>query len=139
MPKKEYSVELAKLLEFIKINNPTHLQNIKSKELNQEEREIYMDARKKKAKADRNKLHRLMKKSTYAKSQMLEFLRYFIYGWIILIAAIPVNLIAKKIGLVTWYDFLVFKKSIGFLDGIFMFIVYPLIFGAIIYFLRMVR
>ena len=70
---------------------------------------------------------------------MLELLRYFIYGWIILIAAIPVNLIAKKVGLVTWYDFLVFKKSIGFLDGIFMLIVYPLIFGAIIYFLRMVR
>ena len=70
---------------------------------------------------------------------MLEFLRYFIYGWIFLIAAIPVNIIAKKIGLLTWYDFLVFKKSIGFIDGIFMLIVYPLIFGAIIYFLRMVR
>ena len=65
---------------------------------------------------------------------MLEFLRYFIYGWIILFVAIPVNLIAKKIGLVTWYDFLVFKKSIGSLDGIFIFIVYLLIFdGAIIY------
>ena len=61
-------------------------------------------------------------------------LKYLIYGWIILIVAIFVNLIAKKIGLVTWYDFLVFKKSIGFLDGIFMFIVYPLIFGTIIYF-----
>ena len=70
---------------------------------------------------------------------MLEFLRYFIYGWIILIAAIPVNIIAKKIGLLTWYDFLVFKKSIGLLDGIFMFIVYPLIFGAIIYFLRIIK
>ena len=66
---------------------------------------------------------------------MLEFLKYLIYGWIILIVAIPINFIAKKIGLVTWYDFLVFKQSIGFLDGIFMFIVYPLIFGAVIYFL----
>ena len=66
---------------------------------------------------------------------MLEFLKYLIYGWIILIVAIPVNFIAKKIGLATWYDFLVFNKSIGFLDGIFMFIVYPLIFGAVIYFL----
>ena len=66
---------------------------------------------------------------------MLEFLKYLIYGWIIFIVAIPVNFIAKKIGLVTWYDFLVFNKSIGFLDGIFMFIVYPLIFGAVIYFL----
>jgi len=64
------------------------------------------------------------------------FLKYLIYGWIILIVAIPVNLIAKKIGLVTWYDFLVFNKSIGFLDAIFMFLVYPLIFGAVIYFLE---
>jgi len=67
---------------------------------------------------------------------MLEFLKYLIYGWTILIVAIAVNLIAKKIGLVTWYDFLVFKKSISFLDGIFMFIVYPLIFGVIIYFFK---
>jgi len=70
---------------------------------------------------------------------MLEFLKYLIYGWIILTVAIIVNIIAKKIGLVTWYDFLVFKKSIGLLDGIFMFIVYPLIFGGIIYFLRMIK
>ena len=70
---------------------------------------------------------------------MLEILKYLIYGWIILITAIAVNFIAKKVGLVTWYDFLVFKKSIGFLDGIFMFIVYPLIFGVIIYFFRMLR
>ena len=70
---------------------------------------------------------------------MLEFLKYLIYGWIILIVAIPINIIANKIGLVTWYDFLVFKKNISFLDGIFMFIIYPLIFGAVIYFLRMIR
>ena len=44
---------------------------------------------------------------------MLEFLKYLIYGWIILIVAIPVNFIAKEIGLVTWYGFLVFKDSIG--------------------------
>jgi len=61
---------------------------------------------------------------------MLEFLKYFIYGWVILIVAIPINLIAKEIGLVTWYGFLVFKDSIGFLDVIFMFIVYPLILGS---------
>ena len=65
--KIEYSAELTKLLGQLKISNPTPLQDRMFKELNQEEREIYMDARKKKAKADRNKLHRLMKKSTYAK------------------------------------------------------------------------
>jgi len=67
MPKKEYSVELAKLLEFLKTNNPTPLQHRKFKELNQEEREIYMAARKKKSQADRKKLFKLMKKSTFAK------------------------------------------------------------------------
>ena len=50
MPKKEYSVELLKLLEILKTNNPTQLQHRKFKELNQEDREIYMDALKKKNK-----------------------------------------------------------------------------------------
>tara|TARA_A100001037_G_scaffold113276_1_gene103173 strand:- start:118 stop:354 length:237 start_codon:yes stop_codon:yes gene_type:complete len=63
---------------------------------------------------------------------MLKFLTYLIYGWIILIVAIPVNFIAKEIGLITWYGFLVFKDSIGFLDVIFMFILYPLILGSAI-------
>ena len=67
MPKKKYSVELTKLLEILKINNPTQLQNRKSKELNQEERGIYMDALKKKGMADRKKLFKLMKKNTFAK------------------------------------------------------------------------
>ena len=67
MPKKKYSVELTKLLEILRISNPTQLEDRKLKELNQEEREIYMAARKKKAKADRNRLHKLMKKSTFAK------------------------------------------------------------------------
>ena len=62
---------------------------------------------------------------------MLKFLTYLIYGWIILIVAIPVNFIAKEIGLITWYG-LVFKDSIGFLDVIFMFILYPLILGSAI-------
>ena len=63
----KYSVKLNKLLEHLKINNPTPLQERMFKELNQEEREIYMVARKKKVKADRKKLFKLMKKSTFAK------------------------------------------------------------------------
>ena len=65
MPKKEYSVELSKLLEILKTNNPTQLQNKRFKELNQEEREIYMDALKKKSKADRKKLFKLTKRSRF--------------------------------------------------------------------------
>ena len=48
MPKKKYSVELTILLEILKTNNPTQLQHRKVKELNQEEREIYLDALNKK-------------------------------------------------------------------------------------------
>ena len=68
MPKKEYSIELLKLLEILKTNNPTQLQNRKFKELNQEEREIYMDALKKKTKADRKLLFRLNTKSRFRKN-----------------------------------------------------------------------
>ena len=67
MPKKEYSVELTKLLEILKTNNPTQLQHKKVLDLNQEEREIYKAALKKKSKADRKKLFKLMKRSTFAK------------------------------------------------------------------------
>ena len=68
MPKKEYSVELLKLLEILKTNNPTQLQHRKVKELNQEEREIYMEALKKKTKADRKLLFRLNTKSRFRKN-----------------------------------------------------------------------
>ena len=64
MPKEKkikYSAELTKLLEFLKTNNPTPLQNRKSKELNQEERAIYKAALKKKGQADRKKLFKLIK------------------------------------------------------------------------------
>ena len=67
MGKKKYSVELTKLLEILKTNNPTQLQNRKVLDLNQEEREIYMDALKEKSTADRKKLFKLMKRSTFAK------------------------------------------------------------------------
>ena len=65
MSKNDYSVELTKLLEILKTNNPTQLQNKRFKDLNQDEREIYMDALKKKTKADRKKLFKLMKRSRF--------------------------------------------------------------------------
>ena len=67
MPKKEYSIELTKLLEFLKNSNPTHLQNIKSKKLNQEERSIYMKALKDKGMADRKKRFRRFDKGIHKK------------------------------------------------------------------------
>ena len=68
VPKKKYSVELLRLLEILKTNNPTQLQHRQFKELKQEEREIYMDALKKKAQADRKLLFRLNTKSRFRKN-----------------------------------------------------------------------
>ena len=67
---------------------------------------------------------------------MKEYLKHFGYGWIILIVAIIVNIIAKKLGIATWYDFLLDRKSLNILNYIFLFVIYPGIFGAIIYFLK---
>ena len=74
MPEKKkkikYSAELTKLLEHLKINNPTPLQDRMMTELNQEESAIYMAARKKKVKADRKTLFKLMNKSTFSKNKL---------------------------------------------------------------------
>ena len=67
MPKKEYSVELLRLLQILKTNNPTQLQNRMFKELDQEEREVYMAALKKKGRADRKLLNKLNPKTSYRK------------------------------------------------------------------------
>ena len=67
MPKKEYSVELTKLLEILKTSNPTQLQNRKVLDLNQEEQEIYKKALKKKGQAVRKKLFRLINKGIHKK------------------------------------------------------------------------
>ena len=64
---KELSVELLKLLEILKTNNPTQLQHKRFKELNQEEREIYMAALKKKGQADRKLLNRLNTRGRFRK------------------------------------------------------------------------
>ena len=65
MEKKEYSIDLTKLLETLKTNNPTQLQNRKVLDMNQEERGIYMKALKKKGQSDRKKLFKLMKRSRF--------------------------------------------------------------------------
>ena len=69
MPKKEYSVELLRLLEILKTKKPTQLQNKLFKELNQEEREVYMAALKKKSRSDRKLLNKLNPKTSYRKGQ----------------------------------------------------------------------
>ncbi len=67
VPKKKYSVELLRLLEILKTNNPTQLQHRQFKKMKQQEREIYMDALKKKGQEDRKLLNRLNTKSRFRK------------------------------------------------------------------------
>ena len=72
MPKKkiEYTPELTKLLEHLNNFNPTPLQDRQFKNLKQEERSIYIAARKRKAKADRKKLFNMMKKNTFGRNKL---------------------------------------------------------------------
>ena len=59
-------------------------------------------------------------------------IKYYFIGLIVLSVAILANIIATKLGLKTWYDFL---NSIGngsslkLLDYLWLFAVYPLILG----------
>jgi hypothetical protein len=68
MAKKEYSVELTKLLEILKTNNPSQLQHRQVLDLNQEEQGIYRKALKKKEHADRKKLFKLINKGIHKKA-----------------------------------------------------------------------
>ena len=72
MAKKEYSVELTKLLEILKTNNPTQLQNRQVLDLNQDEQGIYRKALKKKRQADRKKLFKLINKGIHKKIQNMD-------------------------------------------------------------------
>lgn len=76
---------------------------------------------------------------------MTEFLKYLLYGWIILIVAILVNVAATSIGFKTWYDFLKDITALGIKTtfaslsvpgALYLFIIYPGIFGLIIYLIK---
>lgn len=65
-------------------------------------------------------------------------LNIFIAGWIILIAAIVMNVIAMQLGVTTWYPFLNDVSKMGFVKAfggtsliskLFLFVIYPLGLG----------
>ena len=59
-------------------------------------------------------------------------IKYFLIGVIILISAILANIIAAKLGLKTWYDFLngiCNGTSLKLMDYLWLFGIYPLILG----------
>jgi len=67
-------------------------------------------------------------------------MKIFLAGWVVLVGAILINMIAKFIGIPTWYDFLEKVRELGFLLAfknagiislIFLFGIYPTLLGAL--------
>ncbi len=65
-------------------------------------------------------------------------LNIFLAGWIILIVAIVMNIIAMQLGIITWYPFLNDVSKMGFVKAfgetsliskLFLFVIYPLGLG----------
>lgn len=64
-------------------------------------------------------------------------LSFFINGWLILIAAVMLNLLADRMGLTGWYGFLtglstqgrMFLSRLNWRDIAWLFIVYPMALG----------
>ncbi len=68
-------------------------------------------------------------------------LKYYLYGWLILGAAIITNGLARQWGITTWYDYLAHISRAGFKTStlalqpaeiIFLFFLYPGILGFIV-------
>ena len=66
------------------------------------------------------------------------FIKIFLTGFVILIVAALVNIVALKAGISTWYPFLNDVSKIGFVKAfvetsfvskVFLFIIYPLLLG----------
>ena len=63
----------------------------------------------------------------------MELIKLYFVGLIILIVAIMANYLATQLGLKTWYDFinqLGNANALNFKDGLWLFVVYPLILGG---------
>lgn len=66
-------------------------------------------------------------------------LSWFITGWLVLIAAVILNLTADRLGITGWYGFLTglasggrpFLMRISWMDVVWLFFVYPLALGVV--------
>lgn len=57
----------------------------------------------------------------------------FLVGLAILVAALLLNFIANKLGILTWYDFVSSPSKARFIDYIWLFVLYPFLLGATAY------
>ena len=63
----------------------------------------------------------------------MELIKLYVMGLMILIIAILANFLATQLGLKTWYDFLNQwgnGDAISLKDGLWLFVLYPLILGC---------
>lgn len=66
---------------------------------------------------------------------MLNLLKIFVLGVSILLVAIILNIVAAKLSLTGWYDYLQYfgKKTPSLVSYLWLFIMYPLLLGAAAY------
>jgi hypothetical protein len=65
-------------------------------------------------------------------------LKVFLIGWVVLLAAIILNVVVQRLGLMGWYDFLSQLSNEGktvllqmrIIDCAWLFVVYPLLLGG---------
>jgi hypothetical protein len=62
-------------------------------------------------------------------------IKIYVSGLLVLIGAIAFNSLAKLVKLPSWYDFLTDPK-LGFVSGIWLFLVYPFLLGIVVYFIK---
>jgi len=62
-------------------------------------------------------------------------LKLLLYGYLLLFAAIILNYLASILKLKGWYDFLRNSKRTSLLSYVWLFIVYPFLLGAAIFYI----
>lgn len=76
---------------------------------------------------------------------MWYLLKVLLYGWLILMVAILMNIVARCLGIQTWYDYMGSMGELGLWratlslrlqDSLFLFFIYPGIFGLILSFIK---
>ena len=64
------------------------------------------------------------------------FIHICVMGFAILLGALLLNVIATKLGIMTWYDFIKDRSSVRIIDYLWLFAIYPLLLGTVAYLAR---
>ena len=61
------------------------------------------------------------------------FIHIYVMGFAILVGALLLNVIATKLGIMTWYGFIEDRSSVRIIDYLWLFAIYPLLLGTVAY------